>query len=64
MTGVQTCALPISFGAIRLARRTEWIEQPGGVYFGLGQRVLATDRGEKALMDLREIVLNPERTLP
>lgn len=51
-------------GAIRLARRTEWIELPGGVYFGLGQRVLATDRGEQALMDLREIVLNPERTLP
>ena len=40
-----------------MARSTEWIERPGGVYFGLGQRLLTTDRGEHALMDARIIQL-------
>lgn len=44
--------------AIRLARRTEWIERGQGVYVGLGQRVLATDSGDHALMDLKEIILD------
>jgi len=42
---------------IRLARRTEWIEQGEGVYEGLGQRLLATDAAELPLMDVREITL-------
>ena len=42
---------------LRLSRRTEWLEQGEGIYHGLGQRVFATDRGEFALMDLREIRL-------
>lgn len=45
---------------IRLARRTEWLQAGEGVYHGLGQRVLATDRGDFALMDLREIRLGAQ----
>lgn len=45
--------------AIRLARRTEWVEQGNGVFFGLGQRVLTTDQGDSSLMDIREIVFTP-----
>lgn len=43
---------------IQLARRTEWSEPAEGVYHGLGQRVLTTDAGEKALMDIRLIEFN------
>lgn len=45
--------------AIQLARRTEWTELISGVYVGSGQRILSTDQGDHALMDLREIVLTP-----
>jgi len=45
--------------ALRLARRTEWIEQGEGAYVGLGQRMFATDVGEYALMDVRSIELDP-----
>jgi type VI secretion system protein ImpE len=44
--------------AIMLARRTEWLDQGDGVYFGLGQRMLTTDQGEFALLETREIVLD------
>jgi len=44
--------------ALRLARRTEWIEQGEGAYVGLGQRMFATDVGEYALMDVRSIELD------
>jgi type VI secretion system protein ImpE len=40
-----------------LARTTVWSEVAAGVYHGLGQRLIATESGEKALMDIREIVL-------
>ncbi len=43
--------------AIRLARKTEWIEQEGGVFFGVGQRMLATEEGEYPLLETRKIVL-------
>lgn len=46
--------------AIQLARRTDWAERSPGVYVGSGQRLLSTDQGDHALMDLREIVLTPE----
>jgi len=49
---------------IRLGRRTEWEEQPGGVYLGLGQRMLATDAGEYSLLDVREISLEPSGEPP
>lgn len=40
---------------IRLARRTAWSEPAEGVYLGTGQRLLATEGGEYALMDVRRI---------
>jgi type VI secretion system protein ImpE len=42
---------------IRLARKTTWRAEPGEVYLGQGQRVLMTDAGEFALMDVRSIQL-------
>lgn len=44
---------------LALARRTEWQEQDGW-FLGLGQRMLATDAGEHALMDVRRVSLGPE----
>ena len=43
---------------IRLARRTEWTDAGGEAYIGLGQKMLATDSGEYALLDVREIDIN------
>lgn len=42
-------------GAAALARRTIWREASPGVHVGLGQRVLATDAGDFALLDLRSL---------
>jgi len=42
---------------VRLARKTVWDEPAPNVYFGLGQRLLATDAGEYGLMDVRRITL-------
>ena len=44
--------------ALRLARATEWREQPGGAWHGIGQRMLATDQSEVALLDVRVIALD------
>lgn len=41
-----------------LSRRTDWRETPGGLVVGLGQRLLATDSAELALMDVRSVVLS------
>lgn len=43
--------------AIRLARRTEWQQMGDGSWKGVGQRMLATDQGEYALLDVRAIEL-------
>lgn len=43
---------------VRLARKTEWIEQGPGLYAGFGQRMLATDANEYPLMDIRATSLN------
>jgi type VI secretion system protein ImpE len=40
---------------ICLARKTVWTEERPDVFSGLGQRVLTTDAGEHALMDVRTI---------
>jgi len=45
-----------------MARSTEWVEHPGETFLGLGQRLLATDQGEYALMDVRSIKLNSLET--
>jgi len=42
---------------LRLARRTEWLDRPGDTFLGVGQRMLATDDGEHALLDIRQVDL-------
>ncbi len=42
-----------------MARRTEWLEPSPGFFTGRGQRLLTTDVGDLALMDLRTVVLEP-----
>jgi type VI secretion system protein ImpE len=44
--------------AIRMARKTLWVEASPGTSLGLGQRLFATDAGDYALMDMREIELD------
>ena len=44
---------------LALSRRTDWRETDPGVFVGLGQRLIATDSGEFALMDIRSVVLDP-----
>ena len=44
-----------SDAALRLARATDWRGQPGGAWHGVGQRMLATDEAEYALLDVRVI---------
>ena len=43
---------------IRTARKTEWNQVAEGTFLGLGQRMYATDAGERALMDARRIDLD------
>ena len=43
---------------IRLARKTEWRDVADGASHGLGQRLLATNLDDYALMDVRNIELN------
>lgn len=51
---------------IRLARKTEWEEAAPGTFLGQGQRLLAADSGEFALMDVRSIDLHvaPDNVAP
>jgi type VI secretion system protein ImpE len=42
---------------LRLARRTEWIDRGADLFVGMGQRMITTDAGEYAIMDLRAIRL-------
>jgi type VI secretion system protein ImpE len=44
--------------ALRLARATDWREQPGGAWHGVGQRMLTTDQSEVALLDVRVVELD------
>ncbi|MCD6303871.1 MAG: tetratricopeptide repeat protein [Planctomycetes bacterium] len=54
--GTQQC----DDGPLRLGRRTEWSERPGGHWLGLGQRMLTTDESEYPLLGIRNIVLATE----
>lgn len=45
--------------ALALARRTDWTERAPGDFIGMGQRLLATEGGDIALMDLRSVVFDP-----
>jgi type VI secretion system protein ImpE len=44
--------------ALCLARKTDWVDTPGGGVEGLGQRMLATDRGEFPMLEVRDIQLD------
>ena len=44
--------------ALRMARATDWREQPGGAWHGVGQRMLTTDQAEVALLDVRVVSLD------
>jgi type VI secretion system protein ImpE len=46
--------------AAKLARATDWVEVDGDTFLGLGQRLLATDQGDVALMDLRILAFDAE----
>jgi type VI secretion system protein ImpE len=48
-----------SDGQLLLTRKTEWRQQPGETYLGLGQRVLATNANEYPLLQCRTIALTP-----
>lgn len=50
--------------AVRLATRTEWVEATPDCWHGLGQRMLSTDTGECAILDVRELVLETELPPP
>lgn len=47
-------------GAVRMARKTTWVEVDPDTFLGLGQRILNTDQGELPIMDVREIALDGE----
>lgn len=49
---------------IRLARKTVWREPAAGTFLGDGQRVLATDAGDYALMDVRLVDLDSPAESP
>ena len=44
--------------SLRLARKTEWVDQGNDLYLGLGQRMFATDQAEIALTEVRQIELS------
>jgi type VI secretion system protein ImpE len=46
--------------AVRMGRKTEWLEPEAGVYLGMGQRMLTTDADDYPLMDVRLIALDTE----
>lgn len=53
--GTETHADP----AFKLARHTEWGEIGDDTFLGQGQRMFGTDSSEIALLDLRELVIDP-----
>lgn len=46
----------LSAAPLALARRTDWHEVHPGVFRGAGQRLFATDAGDRALLDTRTVV--------
>lgn len=45
--------------AAKLARATSWSDLGGETFAGTGQRLLATDADDLALLDIRELVITP-----
>lgn len=46
-------------GQLALARKTEWQDRPGGYSLGLGQRLLATDQADFALLSVTNLQIGP-----
>ena len=44
--------------AAKLARKTEWVDLGHDTFVGVGQRLLTTDLGDHAIMDIRKIRLH------
>jgi type VI secretion system protein ImpE len=42
-------------GAVRLARKTEWVDRGGDLFVGFGQRLFATDGDDFPLLEARRI---------
>jgi len=47
-----------SDGQIQLGKKTEWQQLADDVYAGIGQRMIATDQNDYALLDIRQITFN------
>lgn len=45
---------------VRLARKTDWVEDAAGEVHGMGQRLLATDTDDVPLLDVRELSVQPQ----
>jgi len=45
---------------ICMSRKTEWQEHEGGVFLGMGQRMLVTDKNEYPVLDISRISLNTD----
>jgi type VI secretion system protein ImpE len=45
---------------ICLARKTDWLEMGSEQYFGLGQRMFASDVADYPLMELRDVKLDSD----
>jgi len=43
---------------IRLSRKTDWVEAAPDLWYGIGQRILATDAGEFPLLEIRSITFD------
>lgn len=50
--------------AEKLARATDWVDAGGETFVGRGQRLLATDTGDTAIMDLRKLVIHQPDSNP
>ena len=44
--------------SLRLSRLTEWDEQSGDTYFGVGQKMMATDQADYSLLGIKEVVFD------
>jgi protein involved in temperature-dependent protein secretion len=47
---------------VRLGRITEWVGLGGGLVGGAGQKTFIIDDGEKALLEIRELVMRTANT--
>ena len=51
-------------GQVRMARKTDWIDRGEDLFEGVGQRMLTTDQGDYALLEVREIRLDSPEEAP